>query len=98
MQVHKLPRTILTLQKRGAALRTLLSKSANEHKLLKAAERVRAGRIQVLRSTIGDMPTPIRTPLQNKRIARLNSEIESLVATTPATILEEFRRKSRPKS
>ena len=89
---------MLTLEKRAAALRTMLTKSASEYKLLQAAERVRAGRIQVLRATIGEMPTPLRTPQQNRQIASLNGKIESLIATTPATILDEFRRMARPKS
>jgi hypothetical protein len=98
MQLHKLPRTILTLEKRAATLRTLLAKSASEYKLLKAAEMIRVSRIHVLRATIGEMPTPIRTPQHNRRIAKLNGKIESLLATTPMAILDEFRRMAPPKS
>ena len=89
--MHKLPRTMLTVKKRAAALRTLVTQSATEHKLLKAAVRVRDARIQVLRATIGDMPSVIRTPQQNRRIAMLSGQIELLRATTPMTILAEFR-------
>jgi hypothetical protein len=98
MPLHKLPRTKLTLEKRAATLRTLLTQSASEYKLLKAAERVREARIQVLRATIGEIPSVIRTPQQNRRIAKLGGRIESLLATTPMTILEEFRRMARPKA
>jgi hypothetical protein len=88
----------MTLEKRSATLRTLLTQSASEHTLLKSAERVRAAKIQVFRATIGEMPTPLRTPQQNRRIARLNGKIESLLATSPASILEEFRQIARPKT
>jgi hypothetical protein len=87
-----------TLEKRAATLRTLLSQNAREHKLLKAAERVRDARIQVLRAKIGEMPSVIRTPQQISRIAKLGGQIESLVAITPMTILDEFRRIVRPKA
>jgi hypothetical protein len=55
MPLQKLPRTMLTLEKRAAALRTLLTQNASEYKLIKAAERVRDARVQVLRATIGDL-------------------------------------------
>jgi hypothetical protein len=93
MQLHKLPRTKLTLQKRVATLRTLLAQGASDLRLQRAADKVRASKIQVVRATIGEMPTPIRTPQQNKRIAKLKGKIETLLATTPATILNEFKRK-----
>ena len=48
--MNKLPRTILTLKKRLARLRSLLAEGADESKLLKAAEAVRYARIQVLRA------------------------------------------------
>jgi hypothetical protein len=89
--LHKLPRTILTLQKRAATLRGLLNKNASEAKLLKAAARLRDAKIQVLRATIGAMPSPIRTPEQIRRIAQLNEEIASLSARAPATVLSDFR-------
>ena len=81
----------MTLEKKAAALRTLLTQSASEYKLLKAAERVRDARIQVLRATIGNMPSVIRTPQQNRRIAKLGGQIESIRATTPMAILAELR-------
>jgi hypothetical protein len=96
MPLHKLPRTKLTLEKRAALLRTLLNQSASEYKLLKAAERVRHARIRVLRATIGEIPSIIRTPQHNRRIAKLGGKIESLLATTSMTILDEFRRMDRP--
>ena len=80
----------MTLEKRAAALRTLLTQSASEYKLLNAAERVRDARIQVLRATIGEMPSVIRTSEQNRRITKLDGQIESLHATTPMAILAEF--------
>src|SRR5688572_8370969 len=98
MPLHKLPRTKLTLEKREASLRTLLTQSASEYKLLKAAERVRDARIQVLRATIGEIPSFTRTPQQNKRIAKLGSKVELLLATTPMAILNEFRRMALPKA
>jgi hypothetical protein len=98
MPLHKLPRTKLTLEKRAAVLRTLLTQSASEYKQLKAAERVRDARIQVLRAMIGEMPSVILTPQQNRRIAKLGGKIESLLANPPTTILDEFRRTVRPKA
>jgi hypothetical protein len=89
--LNKLPRTILTLEKRLATLRGLLNKSASEQKLLKAAVRVRDARIQVLRATIGSMPSVIRTPAQNRRVARLNDEVEALREVPPLAILDQFR-------
>jgi hypothetical protein len=88
---------MVTLEKRHAALRTLLIKTASEYKLLKAAERVRDARIQVLRATRGAMPSVIRTPQQNRRIARINRQIESLCATAPMAILVEFCRAAKGK-
>ena len=96
--MHKLPRTKLTLEKRAAALRTLLTQSASERKLLKAAHRVRDARIQVPRAMIGEMPSFTRMPQENRRIAKLGGKIESLLATTPMTILDEFRQMARPKA
>ena len=90
--LHKLPRTLLTLEKRTAALRTLLSQNATEYKLLKAAEKVRQARIQVLRATIGEIePVVIRTSRPSSRIAKLDAQIELLSAAQPRTILDEFR-------
>ena len=88
---------MLTLEKRTAALRTLLIQGASEYRLLKAAGRVRDARIQVLRARIGEMPSPIRTPQQNRRIPKLAGQIETLRATTPMAILAEFRL-ARPKA
>lgn len=93
--MHKLPRTRLTLKKREATLRTLLAGNASEYQLFKAAGRVRDARIQVLRATIGEMPSPIRTPEQNRRIAKLLVKIESLNATTPVAMLAKFYRPDR---
>ena len=81
----------MTFEKRAAVLRTLLTQSASEYKLLKAAARVRDARIQVLRATIGEMPSVIRTPEQNRRITKLDGQVESLRVTTPMAILAEFR-------
>lgn len=90
--MHKLPRTKLTLEKKEAALRSMLTKCASNARLLKAAERVRDARIQVLKATIGEMPSVKLTPPQLRRIARLEGEIQVLCETTPTTILAEFRR------
>lgn len=89
--MHKLPRTVLTLRKRMATLRALLNKGASDQKLLRAAARLRDARVQVLRATIGEMPTPIRTPDDDRRVARLQAEIDSLAATPAAEILLQFR-------
>ena len=89
--MHKLTRTRQTLVKRAATLRTLLTHSTSEDKLLKAAERVRDARIQVLRARIGEMPSVLLTPQQQKQIAKLGDQIELLRATTAMVILAEFR-------
>ncbi len=89
--MHKLQRTTLTLEKRAATLRTMLRQSASEYQLVKAAGRVRDARIQVLRAKIGEMPSVLLTPVQNRRIARLETQIARLVAATPTAILAEFR-------
>jgi hypothetical protein len=91
MPLHKLPRTMLTLAKREAVLRTLLTRRASEYQLLKAAEKVRIARIQVLRARIGDMPSVIRTAQQNKQVAKLEQQVDLLRVTTPMGILAEFR-------
>lgn len=90
--VHKLPRTVLTLKKRMATLRAVLNKGASDQKLLRAAARLRDARAQVLRATIGEMPTPIRTPDDDRRVARLQAQIDSLTATPEVEILAEFLR------
>jgi hypothetical protein len=69
----------------------MLRKNASEYQLIKAAGRVRDAKIQVLRATIGEMPSVIRTPAQNRRIAKLETQIAVLVAATPTAILAEFR-------
>lgn len=97
MHMHKLARTKLTLAKKVATLRTLLAQNASETKLLKAATKVRDARVQVLRATIGEMPFPFRTPRQNKRIAKIEGQIDSLRATEPLVILAEFRQ-AKPKA
>jgi hypothetical protein len=76
-------------------LHTLLGKGANETKLLKAAEVVRDARIQVLRARLGELPLA-ETPEQQRRTARLDAQIKSLHATTPAAVLTEFTSK-KPK-
>lgn len=89
--MHKLPRTKLTLDKRTATLRTLLVQNASEHKLLRAAARVRDARIHVLRAKLGELPPMTFAPEQQRRAARLRKQIESLQATTPMDVLAEFR-------
>jgi hypothetical protein len=91
MSLHKLTRTILTLQKRASTLRALLNKNASEYQLLKAAGRVRDARIQVLRATIGDIPSVLKTPAQSRRIAKLDIQIAALRSTAPMTVVAEFR-------
>ena len=93
--MNKLPRTILTLKKRTATLRTVLARGGSEYLLFKAALRVRDARIAVLRATIGQIPSPLRTPQPSKRIAKLSGQIASLRAATPMAILAEFRQ-ARP--
>jgi outer membrane PBP1 activator LpoA protein len=80
------------VEKREAALRSMLTKCASNVRLLKAAERVRDARVQVLRAKIGEMPSVKLTPSQHRRIARLEGEIQVLNETAPQTILAEFRR------
>jgi len=74
-----------------ATLRALLNKRASDAKLLRAATRVRDAGIQVLRATIGEMPTPIRTPEDDKRVAQLQAKIDSLSSTSATETLAEFR-------
>ncbi len=81
----------MTKAKREATLRTLVAQSASELRLLKAAARVRNARIQVLRARIGEMPSVIRTPEQDRRVAILERQVESLRATAPTRILDEFQ-------
>jgi hypothetical protein len=94
--VHKLPRTIRTLEKKTSTLRTLLTHGASEDKLLKAAERVQVARIQVLQAKIGTMPSVLLTLPQHKRIAKIGGKIEALRAATPVEILAEFRLAQPP--
>ena len=91
MGVHKLPRTIATLAKREATLHTLVKLIASESRLLKASDRVRDARIQVLRARIGEMPSVIRTPEQDRRVAELEVRIGALRATSPKELLDEFQ-------
>jgi len=79
------------LDKRTATLRTLLKQGVDESKLLKAADRVRVAQIQVLRATIGAMPTVLRPIAPSKRIVKLLAQIESLRAATPRALLAEFQ-------
>jgi hypothetical protein len=81
----------MTLAKREATLRTLLTHNASESQLLKAALKVRDARIQVLQSSIGEMPTVIRSPQHDRRVAKLRGQIETIRATTPMAILAKFR-------
>ena len=60
----------------------MLISGASEVRLHKAAERVRDPRVQVLRATIGEMPSVKLTPIQNQRIAKLEGEIQVLRETT----------------
>jgi hypothetical protein len=70
--MRKLPRTIITLEKRTNTLGALLRQFANERKLYKATEKVREARIQVLRAKIGEMPSVRLTKMQRRRIAKLS--------------------------
>jgi predicted nucleic acid-binding Zn-ribbon protein len=83
---------MLTLKKRTDTLRNLLCQTASEYQLHKAATKVRDARIQVLRARIGELSPALFTARQNKRIAKISDQIESLLATTPVEILTEFRR------
>jgi hypothetical protein len=99
LPLNKLPRTKLTLKKRAATLRTLLTKNASESKLLMAAGRVREARIQVLRAKIGEMPSVIYgRHSKASGVARLDEQIELLRAITPMAILNEFRLKRQKSS
>ncbi|HTQ39865.1 MAG TPA: hypothetical protein VMJ32_12625 [Pirellulales bacterium] len=86
---------MLTLKKRADTLRTLLRQTTSEHKLNKAAAKVRDARIQVVRAQIGEMPSVKLTVQQKRRIAKLDLQIESLQAKTPTEILIEFRRMAK---
>jgi hypothetical protein len=86
---------MLTLKKRTDTLCTLRSQAASEYQLNKAAERVRDARIRVLKAKIGEMPSVLLTAQQKRRIAKLSDQIESLLATRPMEILNEFRRMFR---
>jgi hypothetical protein len=88
--LEKLPRTLLTLRKREAKLRTLLALNAAESRLIKAADLIRGARIQVLRSRIGELPFA-DAPERRRRVAKIDAQIEALRATTLDTILAEFR-------
>ena len=85
----------MTLAKREATLRALLNRNASDYKLILAAQRMRDAKAQVLRARIGAMPSVIRTPQQNQRVAMLEAQIASLLATTPKAILLEFRKLRR---
>lgn len=89
--MHKLPRTVLTLSKRSSTLRALLNKGASEAKLIVAAGRVRDACVQVLRATIGEMPTPVRTPDDDRRVSQLQTKIDSVRSTSATKTLAEFR-------
>jgi hypothetical protein len=91
LRMKKLPRTILTLQKRTDTLRNLLRRSAGEQRLLDAARRMREAKIQVLRATIGELSPALFTLRRHKRIEELCAEIGVLRATAPHDILNEFR-------
>jgi hypothetical protein len=82
----------MTLAKREATLRTLLTRNASEPRLLNAAAKVRYARIQVLRARIGQMPSVVRTREHARRVARLEAQIGSLLVTTPLSIIAEFRK------
>jgi predicted nucleic acid-binding Zn-ribbon protein len=86
---------MLTLKKRTATLRTLLASGASEHKVLRAAEKVREAKIQVLRATIGQVPSVLRMNAHSRRLAKLNSQIETLRKTTPECLLAEFKMARR---
>lgn len=89
--MHKLTRTRLTLAKRTATLRTLVSQNASQYHLLKAAERVREARIQVLRATIGTIPFVTRLYERTEQMVQLDEQIAALRATVPGAILAEFQ-------
>lgn len=89
--MHKLTRTLLTLEKRTSTLRTLVRQGASEHRLVNAAERVRNARIHVLRAKIGEIPSVLVMERHEPLIAKLTSQIEALRATSPVEILTEFR-------
>jgi hypothetical protein len=82
---------MMTLAKREATLRTLLIKHASDARLLKAAERVRCARMQVLRARIGEIPQFENTHEHDNRLTKLEKQIESLQATHPLAIVREFR-------
>ena len=90
--MHKLPRSTLTLEKRAATLRTMLTQSATEYQLIKAAGRVREARVQLLSAKIGTMPSVLPTPAENRRIAKLECQIAALNEIAPDAILAEFQR------
>jgi hypothetical protein len=87
----KLPRTIETLRKRSATLQGLLARGADEAKLLKAAERVRNARIQVVRAQMGLVPVA-DSPKRDRQLKNLRATIDATVAMSAAAILAEFKR------
>jgi hypothetical protein len=90
-RMHKLPRTIITLDKRINTLGGLLRQCANERKLHRAAEKIREARIRVLRAKIGEMPSVRLTGQQRKQIAKFSLQIESLRTIPAAEIINEVR-------
>jgi hypothetical protein len=92
--LQKVPRTKQTLAKRLQTLRTLVKQSASEYQLLKAACKLRDAQIQVLRARIGEMPIEtLRTPSEDRQIARMLRQIEQLIAVTPRELLMRYVRR-----
>jgi hypothetical protein len=82
-------------QEREDNLRRLIANGRDEAKLLKAAEIVRDARIRVLQAKKAQI-SPEDTPERAVRIARIDKELETARATTPNSILAEFRSTQPP--
>jgi hypothetical protein len=76
-------------------LRRLIAQGKDESKLLKAAEIVRDARIRELQAKKAQL-SPEDTPERLARIARIDSQIDAIRATTPDSVLAEFRSASPP--
>jgi hypothetical protein len=71
-------------KKREEKLRRLISQNAEESKLIKAAEMVRDARVRAEQSRLREA--------SDAESEAIEAQIEALRATTPESILQEFRR------
>ena len=88
---------ILILETRENDLRRLLARGATESKLFQAAAMVREARMRAIRAKKAQV-TPHDTPERKKRIANLDAKLQTVLATTPETVLAEFKSQSSNKT